>query len=448
MRDLSGDFVLELFNVCMKNKRVFDIALSHIKYQYLPGEEYKLVWESMLKYYEGSNRLITPGLLSEVFADNPGVIGLIAEIKGAHTPSKDDLFDQLELFVKNRIFLAGYDKLGDLFNEGNKDGAFTHMASIADSLNDFSISEQYFDKVFEGFDERNIDRVKDRDLQEQDRPKVATGIDCFDEVSHGGPDKGDTVLWLAQSGVGKTKLLRQIGVGCARRGYRVAHVQAEGSRAECLNGYDACWTGQPLSDVEMGSINASTIQEIKKASQNVRNSGGEIFVESYEQFNTATLANVREVLYTLEQTHGKIDVLLLDYFELFDPGDGKRYAPGEERMRRESLANKLKNLAIEFDIVIHTCTQASTVDPAKLNNPNFVQTRYDVSEFKGVVRPFSYFVTLNQTEDEYANSIMRLFFDKVRKYRGGQIHKIYQKYDRERFYDRPRTMREIILAEG
>ena len=446
MKNLSENFILELFKVCMGNKRVFEIALQHIKYQFLPGEEYKLVWEAMLRHYEGSGQLITPGLLSQKFVDNVDVVGLIADIKNAFTPDKDSVLEQLEIFVKNRIFLAGYDKLGDLFNEGNKDGAFEHISKIAIELNDFSIKEKYFDKIFEGFAERNTERAKKKEMGELFSQKIPTGIDAWDDISRGGVNRGDTVLMLAQSGIGKTKFLRHIGVSTARRGYRVAHIQAEGTRGECLSGYDACWTGQKLYDIELGSIKDKTRDEIEKASKNVRAQGGEIYVESFEQFNTASLGDVREIIQDLEKAHGKIDVLCLDYFELFDPGDGKKYNAGEERQRRESLAAKLKNIAVEFDLIIYTATQASTVDPAKLNNPKFVQTRYDVSEFKGVVRPFSYFVTMNQTEDEKANDLMRLHFDKVRKYRGGQTVKIYQRYDRERFYDRNRTIRELYQA--
>lgn len=446
MKKLSENFILELFKICMRNKRVFEIAIQHIKYQFLPGEEYKEVWETMFRYYEGSNKLITPGLLSQKFVDEPKVIELIADIKAAHLPDKDSVLEQLEVFVKNRIFLAGYDKLGDLFNEGNKEGAFQHISSIAESLNDFSIKEQYFDKVFEGFDDRHVERGKKRTMGELTKPKIPTGIDPFDDLSRGGPDRGDIVLWLAQSGVGKTKCLRTLGVNAARRGYKVAHIQAEGTRDECLSGYDACWTGQKLFDIEIGKVDSATREKITKASKNVRASGGEIYVESFEQFNTASLADVREIIINLEKNYGKVDIVLLDYFELFDPGDGKKYNPSEERQRRESLASKLKNIAVEFDVVIHTATQASTVDPAKLNNPNFVMTRYDVSEFKGVIRPFSYFVTMNQTDDEKDNNLMRLHFDKVRKYKGGKTYKIYQRYDRERFYDRNKTIRELYQA--
>ena len=120
----------------------------------------------------------------------------------------------------------------------------------------------------------------------------------------------------------------------------------------------------------------------------------------------------------IENTQGKLDFMCLDYLELFDPGDGKRYGTSNdaERKRREAVSNKLKNIAVEFDIAIFTATQAATVATELLNDPEFVQTRYHISEFKGVIKPFSYFVTLNKTKDEEDNDFMRIYIDKMRKY--------------------------------
>lgn len=70
-------------------------------------------------------------------------------------------------------------------------------------------------------------------------------------------------------------------------------------------------------------------------------------------------------------------------------------------------------------------------------------TRYDISEFKGAVKPFSYFGTLNQTKDEYEAGIMRIFNDKIRKKKAKQVIRICQAYEFDRFYDRNRTIKEF-----
>jgi hypothetical protein len=140
------------------------------------------------------------------------------------------------------------------------------------------------------------------------------------------------------------------------------------------------------------------------------------------------------------------DLLLIDYLELLDPGK-KKYKVGEERQRREALANGFKNICVTYKMAGISCTQASTVSPEQLNDPKFTQTRYHISEFKGMIKPFSYFFTLNQTNDEYQAQLMRIYADKVRKYKKDWTATIIQDYGHDRFYNSKRTRIEILKRE-
>jgi hypothetical protein len=106
---------------------------------------------------------------------------------------------------------------------------------------------------------------------------------------------------------------------------------------------------------------------------------------------------------------------------------------------------KMKNIAVEFNTRLITATQASSVDPQLLNDPKFVMTRYNVSEFKNIAEPFSYFFTLNQTKDEYINNLMRIYIDKCRKYKGGQTVTIHTNYSDGCFYDAIKTRKEGLI---
>ncbi len=70
-------------------------------------------------------------------------------------------------------------------------------------------------------------------------------------------------------------------------------------------------------------------------------------------------------------------------------------------------------------------------------------TRFNTSQGKNLVDPFSFFITMNQTPDEKNKKIMRLYMDKVRKYKSGQLVHIYQNYEFEKFYDRMKTVKEF-----
>lgn len=446
-KHLTDDFVIELMKLCIKDKRVLETAAKHLKYQYLPSSEHKDLWKAILVHFDTLGKLPTVGILAQQYEHEPKVLQLISTLKKAEYPDKDTVFEQLENFVKNKMFLKVYDELGDLFNRNQKDEAYDLVQEAGGDLANFTIRESYYDKVFEDHQKRRVDRRTQIELEDVSGNKVPLSIPELDDLTRGGVDKGDTVLFLAQSGIGKTKALRHIGVGAARRGFKVAHIQAEGSRQECLDGYDATFTGIKMYELEKGlPIPEEKDTKIRKAVSHITSQGGEIYVEAFEQFDTATLADVRAMLIELQKAHGEMDMVLLDYFELFDPGDGKKYKVSEERQRREALANKLKNLALEFNVVMVSATQASTVQPDLLNDPEFVQTRYHISEFKGTIKPFSYFITMNQTKDEYRSKIMRLYVDKIRKYPGGRTVKIYQDYDYDRFCDVKRTRLEFYQS--
>lgn len=449
MNKLSSNFIVELIKLCLRSKKVFEIAQDQIKFSYMPTEESKEIWQTMVKYYNSTDTLITLGALSQKYNTQSKldikIQEFLSDIKEARVPEKDTIVDGIEDYVKSCMFNEAYDKLADLYNQKRKEEAYDVMKKVAEDLSNYSIRKPLYTSILSGFEERYQKR---KISQQQEKPisnKIPTGIDEIDEITRGGIDKGDTFLALAQSGVGKSKFLRHIGLYGARRGYKVLHISAEGTEDENTGMYDAGIAGESLYNIEKCNISSDKYDRIKKAIGDVKRGGGEIIFKAFEQFDTATLREVRELIIEVEKIYGKIDALCLDYLELFDPGDNKKYATNNEseRKRRETLANKLKNIAVEFDIAIFSATQASTVAPDMLDDPKFVQTRYNISEFKGVVKPFSYFVTFNQTKDEYNSGMMRIYMDKIRKYKGGQVIKIYQSYQTERFYDRTRTIAEL-----
>jgi len=446
MDRLSEHFLLEVFKSSLRNREVLETCKEHLKYTYLPNESYKQLWKSITDTFAATRKLPSFGVLAQQNETNKGVIELIGKAREVDLPDREMIIQQLEKYIKQSMFVEMYDALGDLYNEGDKEKAYSVLESASERIHSFSLRGKYYEKIFEGYNDRFDRRILSKEIdQEADLAKLPFGIDEIDRLSKGGMNKGDIALFLAQSGVGKTKLLKWIGVNAARLGFRVLHLQAESTKKECLDLYDATWTGCELHSIEYGNIDTTTHGKIQTAIKNITSQGGEIYVEAFEQFNTASMLDVRTIIENVEKEFGKIDLVLLDYFELFSPGNGVRYRPSEERQRREAIGDSLKNIAVEFDTRIVSATQASTVSPELLNDPKFVMTRYNVSEFKGVIKPFSFFITLNQTEDEKEENYMRLYIDKMRKYKGGQIIPIYNNYDRERFYDAPKTRAEILI---
>jgi replicative DNA helicase len=447
MDKLSAGFLDELFKSCLRSKDLLQVCTAHIKYEFLPTEEYKEIWKFIVSTYELNGSLSSYGTIQQAFQANPNVISILAKIKNAELPEKESLITQLEEFVKrslvkNRIGSTEQDNhkgLQALWNSGNYEGVYKLINQLAQDLNSFSMKKDYYEKIFDGYENRFQNRKLNKALNQTSNIKVPFGIPQIDFLTGGGVNETDTFLFLAQSGVGKTKLLRWIGVQAARLGFRVLHIQAEGSEEECLRGYDSTWTGLTNYDIDYSNINQSTAEKLKKVIQDIKTGGGEIYVHAFEQFDSASLLDVKKVALEVEKNHGKIDLILLDYLELFDPANGVKYKPADERFRREAIGNGIKNLAVVLKTRIGSCTQASSVSPDLLNDPKFKMTRYNVSECKGIAKPFSYFFTINQTEDEKEEEMMRIYCDKFRFHKSGQIVNIYTAYKHDRFINLKKT---------
>ena len=451
--NLTDDFLLELFKACIKNKRIFETAQPIIKYNYLPNEQYKNIWKEISDQYDNGGDTPTLGLVSQRFEGDKETLKVVSQVRDADLPNPDKLTDSLKDFAKTSIFLTAYDKMGDLYNQSvgdveKKEALFKMFLDVGEEIHNFKMGEYQIERLMESA----IDKIHENAINSIDHThgsKSPFGIPEIDDLTFGGNDRGDIALILAQSGVGKTKALRHIGVSNVRRGRKVLHVQLEGSHKECVDGYIATLAGENIREIEFGSLGKAKETRLSKAIKDVKGLGGEIFIKSVENgLGGISMIDIREAVISTISEYGGLDVLIIDYMghSLIETGDGKRYGTTNDAIRQklEVIANEFKRICVEFKVSGFTAAQASTVDPDDLNDPKFVQSRYNVSEFKGIIKPFSYFFSLNQTDDESRANIIRIYLDKMRKYKANRVVKIYTAYDNERFIDQVRTRKEFF----
>lgn len=438
---LASNFVVELFAAALDRRTTFDIVRQYLKFSYLQVESEKKLWQWVTKRYDLTGKVPTIGQIQQQFQEDESVLETLEEISDVEIDENEGhelIIDTFEKFIKKMKFLEANDKIADIYNRGDKDKAWETFVKYAEDFSKFSIQDAKFETVFGDFAERQARRRSD---EWQFRFKIPTGIDEIDYRlggESGGPETGECVLWLGDSGAGKSQCLVSVGISAARQGFRVAHFQLEGTKEQCLNRYDAAWTGTLYQDVKLGNITAKKMEVTKRIVKKLKKT--DIIVSSEETFNAKTLNDVRREVKEMEKKHGKIDVIIIDYLELLEVGDGHNYTPGEERFRQAKLAKGMKMLAMEFNAVVHTATQSSSINEEQKNDPEFVITRANLSEDKGKIRPFDIFITINQTRDEAKEEIMRLHTDKLRDYKNGDPIHICNNFSYARFYDRKRTL--------
>ena len=308
---LASNFVVELLAAALEKRTVFEIVRQYLKFSYLQIESEKKLWQWVTKRYDRTGKVPTIGQIQQQFQDDENVLEKLEEISDVEIDEQgghEMIVDTFEKFIKKMKFLEANDKIADLYNQGKKEQSWDMFVKYAEDFSKFSIQSAKFETVFGDFAERQAKRRSD---DWQFRYKIPTGIDEIDYRlggDNGGPETGECVLWLGDSGAGKSQVLVSVGISAARQGFRVAHFQLEGTKEQCLNRYDAAWTGTLYQDVKLGNITAKKMEVTKRIIKKLRKS--DIIVSSEETFNAKTLPDIRREVKEMEKTYGKIDVII------------------------------------------------------------------------------------------------------------------------------------------
>lgn len=436
---LTKDFVKELIAHAMSNRNVFEAVVQHMKFQYFQTEAEKIVWKALTAYHKKHRTCPTYGALSQLVADNVEAVEWLAYVQTLPTGTgTNELLEQFQEYLRQMMFLDVNERIVESFNRGNKEESYKLFVETASKMQNFSILDCRFERVFTDFMERQRLRAS---TDQSVRFRIPTGIDELDERmggKRGGIESGEACLILGASGSGKSQALIHLGLTASRLGFNVIHFQLEGTRDQCLNRYDAAWAGLTVDEIKTGNISPSRMKGLERIIQIGKKH--DIHVEAKEEYGGMSVPELRRACQEFQRLVGNIHLIIVDYLELLTPGDGITYNPDGERHRQTKIARSLKEIAMEFNAGLWTATQASDIRREDRNNETFVLTRNQLSEDRGKIRPFDVFITLNQTDNEASEETMRIWADKLREHRNNPTPiRIANNFDKSRFYDRKRT---------
>lgn len=448
MGKLNPGFMAEIFKLMFSDEVIMRIASEYLKYELIPKEwvGYKFILREAIIQYTEKNKLPSIGVICQKLCDEDAVQLAAKEIKKAALIDREIAIDQLQSFVKETEFELLSRKVHDLYEEGKKEEAIRVNAEESQRILEMSFRSKSggFQSVFGGFHERMVERRMEGDAASEKPVKVPFGVDRLDDVSFGGMEIGDTSLWIARSGVGKSSILKWHGYSAAIRGVPVLHIQLEGGIKACMQIYDQLWSAQSYSDIKSGNISPKDRKKIEQAIKEVKELSSDIEVYGFKKFGQASMGDVRQLCYDYFNTHGKFPgLVILDSLDLVKTGISKKIDsdPDHKKEKLQTCAQLLKNLADEIGAPIITATQTRDVPFEVWNNPDKVIDRSYTEGDKTLVKPFSFVFTLNMTIEEKANATARIYVDKLRDYKESQeVITIATNYDKRRFYHRGRTM--------
>ena len=438
---LTEEFLEDLYYTALKNEYILSILCDQISPEHLPDRSYQNLHRTLQKLFRDKPKCPPISVVQQALSRYRDSTSLLRGImESAQQLTTDDCAQQLEAYIRQVRFQKTYQKIGELYNKQLLEDAYLTLGEYSDWYNTFSLTNTDFVDVVAGFTE-NYRANKAKKADEAVRPPINSFyIDELDKRNKGQDLRGQMTCFLASPGVGKSHIARWIGKNaCQCGGHNVLHIQLEGSRDEVVDAYSASFIGCSAFNFSNAVVTDEELDEVVAELESV---SGKLFVKSYSRFGVSvTTSDIYKVIQDYKKKTGVApDVVIIDSMDLLSLPPSSRYAGKEQRQSLIEITRILKDMAATEKVWMVVTYQSTIEDNDKLYDEKFVLTQYNIAEAKGISRPLTHLITLNQTTNESKENTMRINIAKSRFFKKGDPFKIATDYDHEQFYDRARTL--------
>lgn len=438
---LTEEFLVDLFSTCMSNEYVLAVVMEQMKRQYLPDRDFISLFNHLKSYYKEYRKAPTFSILGQSVAHQKSVAALLGDIdKNGKAAASNQILEQLEKYIKQVRYQQAYKESGELFNKGEREGAYKKLTEYAEWEANFTLRESEFVDVIDTFEVRFKGNRQRHNEIDSSAPITRFYIDDLDAMNGGRDLRTQLTVFLAPTGVGKSHAARWVGKNaCMIDGLNVLHFQLEGSKSEVVNAYSASLVKCSTFRYETGTIRDS---EVERMEEMLRKISGKLFVKAYPKFNqNVSTIDIRSGIQDFKKRYGiSPDIIIIDSIDLLTDSSGRKYSESGERHKRIAVANDLKDLAADENVWMVGTYQSTIENRDWLNDEKNVLTEYNTAEAKGLARPLTHLITLNQSDRERKEHTMRINVAKSRFFEKGEPFRIATDYENEQFYDRERSM--------
>lgn len=437
---LSEEFLMDLFRTCMKDSYVLSVVYANLKSEHLPDRDSIALFKALKRYY-GEYKQIPPfSAIREAISGNKSAISLLNDIyestEGLETKQCVALVEE---YLKRVNFQKAYKRAGDAYNKDGYQESCRILTEYTEWARSFSLVDAEYTNIVKTFADRFKHNRSKTNAKDSGRAITRFYIDELD-IRNGGRDlRTQLTCILAPTGIGKTHAARWIGRNACLDGFNVLHIQLEGSKDEVENAYSASLVQCNTYRYEHGTLRDADIERMTKEIEAI---SGRLYVRTYPKFNShVSTIQIKEAIAEFKERYNLTpDIIIIDSMDLLTDASGRRYGENGERHKRIAVANDLKDLAGDENVWMVVTYQSTIENPEWLNDEKNVLTEYNTAEAKGLSRPLTHLITLNQSANERREHTMRINVAKSRFFERGEAFKIATDYDNEVFYDRTRTM--------
>ena len=363
------------------HQKFYNILTDHyLSYRSLPSDDQIL---EEVKGLKSANELLSD-YRDELLAVN--------SVDEKSIGNEEYYLDLVEEFAKEQALKDAIIKSLDLLKHkkfGEIEAEFRSALTIS---RDVDLGTDYFTNVEERWERINSSSL---DIQYQ------TPFPTINEQLEGGMCAKELAMVVAPPGVGKSLFLANQGARSILDGKNVLYISLEMAEDRVAQRFDSIFTRIRQKEL---SGKVGTLRDRLDEISSTFKEHGKLKIKEFPT-KRLTISALRAYLNQLQNYEDFVpDILIIDYLELLTTEVGLAEYSAQER-----LAQELRGVAVENNILVWTATQTNR-EGRKVN----IITDAELADSYGKIRVCDLVFSINQTEQEFDESKARLYVMKSR----------------------------------
>lgn len=365
------------------HENIYKIVNEHYdKYQTLPTDE------MIIEHAKGKKRE------RESLSDYEDELHVINRLDASSIDNTDYYLDLVETFARREAMKQAIKESLSLIKEDRMDETEQLIRGALMVSRQVDVGQKYFDDIGDRWE---------RMFNQEKKEKFKTILPSLDKSLEGGLGAKELAMVVAPPGVGKSLWLVNQSVRSMIDGKKVLYISLEMSEDKIAQRFDSVMSMVSQRQIKDPGSQLKIKERLKMFQDNFP--GSRLIIKEFPT-GTATVNTLRSLLVQLRNYEDfQPDVIFIDYLELMRPVRENQH----EYQAQQRIAEEIRGVAMEANLLIWTATQTN-----RLGRAVRVITDAELGDSYGKIRTCDFALSLNQTDEEFDEGLMRAYVIKSR----------------------------------